>query len=404
MYSTPLSGLRTLAFCTAIAFVFGTIANAQRADFDELVDLIQTVKMQEAVPPIAVQDPFGGPARPVPQEKQDDKKKKDDKKKEDEDVVVKRTEIKPANPREVRFHLWDGNIFTGDLSGDGVTVVTEFGDLKIPVEKLYGFRPGLDSFPELYGQLKGLVEKLGDKDFNEREKAHKDIVNLGPQFLMQIYEFEDGGNAERKRHLKEIREELEEMSEDMDAMDEEAGDRSVAMIRGDSVQTKDFTVVGKIKQDSFVVKTKHGDLNVKLADIKYMDRSMTGGGEARKTVRIMGTNMAGKNMKSTGIRVEKGDTISVRASGSIVMTPWGSNRSTGPEGNTRYSKYQNFNGGSLLVQVGDGKFVYVGAKKTIKAPSSGTLKLGVAIPQEYMSYAYPGEFRVNLRVVSGGGK
>ena len=222
---------------------------------------------------------------------------------------------------------------------------------------------------------------------------------MGPQFLMEIYRYEDGGNAERKRHLKEIRAELENLAEEMENDDEgEEGD--VAMLRGDSVVTKDFTIVGKIKEKEFTVSSKYGPLKIKLADIKYMDRPLTGGGEVRKTVRIPGNTMLGKNMKSTGIRVQKGDVLTVRASGQITMTPWGSNRTTGPEGSTRYSRKGSFNGGSLVMQVGSGKAVFLGAKKTVKINASGTLKLGVAIPDSYMNYSYPGEYKVILKVES----
>jgi len=335
-------------------------------------------------------------AMPVQDDEKKEDTKKDDKEKAD-DTPSKRKESKPVNPREVRFHMWDGNIISGELNGPGLTISTEFGDLKIPVEKLYGFRPGLESNQELLNKMTGLIAKLGDKDFNEREKAHKELVAMGPQFLMEVYRFEDGGNAERKRHLKEIREELEAMAEDMDDEDMES-DSNPTLIRSDAVSTKDFTIVGKIVEQQFTVKSRYGDLKVTLADVKFMDREMTGGGDVRKSVKIPGTVMLGKNMKSTGIRVEKGDLINFSASGQITMTPWGSNRNTGPEGSSSYSKKDSFNGGSLVMQIGDTKAVYVGKKKSIRAKKSGMLKLGVAIPNDYMSYNYPGEYKVKIQV------
>ncbi len=392
------------SFCgitAAVIVITSMNLSAQEEQVEEVPIAFSRIELQEGSP--IAPPSVGGPARPVRVQedgkKKDAKKKQDDKKAKSDEPLKKKQDRKPVNPKQVVFHLWDGNVITGDLTTDGVTVITEFGDLKVPVEKLYGFRPGLNSFPELQEKIKNLVAKLGDKDFNERERSHKAIVNMGPQFLMEIYQYEDGGNAERKRHLKEIRDELENMAEDMENDDSEEGG-AVAMIRGDSVQTKDFTIVGKIKEATFIVKSKYGPLNINLADIKYMDRPLTGGGEVRKTVKIPGNTMLGKNMKSTGIRVQKGDVITIRASGQITMTPWGSNRTSGPEGSSRYSNYQKFNGGTLVMQIGDGKAVGVGAKKTIKANKNGLLKLGIAIPTSYMNYSYPGEYKVVLKVES----
>ena len=386
-----------ISFCWTIIVALTVMSlNVERNAQGQTDVPVQTIDLSRIR--VLQDNPFESPV-PVPVQEKDDKKKKEEDKKKADEPLRKIEEKKPVNPKQVVFHLWDGNVITGDLATDGVTVVTEFGDLKIPVEKLYGFRPGLNSFPEIQEQIKGFVAKLGDKDFNEREKAHKSLVNMGPQFLMEVYRYEDGGNAERKRHLKEIRSELETQAEESEN-DEATENGDFAMLRGDSVQTKDFTIVGKIKEKQFVVSSKYGPLKIKLADIKYMDRPLTGGGEVRKTVRIPGNIMLGKNMKSTGIRVQKGDVLTIRASGQITMTPWGSNRTTGPEGSTRYSRKDNFNGGSLVMQVGSGKAIYLGAKKTVKISSSGTLKLGVAIPNSYMNYSFPGEFKVVMKVES----
>ena len=398
MLKTFLS-LCSMALIAMTSIMSGAYAQEQ---FDLPVQILDIQEGPTVFGPPTQESPFDAAKQEkddAKDAKKDAKKKQDDKKKKADEPLRKVQERKPVNPKQVVFHLWDGNVITGDLSTDGVSVQTEFGELTIPVEKLYGFRPGLNSFPELQNKIKEQITKLGDKDFNVRETAHKAIVAMGPQFLMEIYRYEDGGNAERKRHLKEIRAELETLAEDME--DDEASENGdIAMLRGDSVKTKDFTIVGKIKQSTFVVKSKYGPLNVKLADIKYMDRPLTGGGEVRKTIRIPGNTMLGKNMKSTGIRVEKGDVLTIRASGQITMTPWGSSRRTGPDGSSSYSRKSGFNGGSLVMQVGNGKAVYLGSKKTLKFTSSGTLKLGVAIPDSYMNYSYPGEYKVVVKVES----
>ncbi len=323
---------------------------------------------------------------------------------DDEKAVVESVDnSQPTNPRDIRLHLWDGNVITGELGIEQVTVKTEFGELQVPVEKIVSFRPGLESFPQLRERIEKFVDDLGSDDYKTRETAHKGLVAMGMQLRREIYRFEDGGNAERKRHLDEIRKEVESMVEDLNEESELEDDANVELIQGDSIATRDFVIVGKIVQGSFEVSSKYGPLTVQLGDVKFADRQQASNVQRRSTLSVAGKNYVHANPKSTGIRLNRGDRVSIRAEGQIAMSPWGGQASASPDGNAQYGNFNGHGGGTLLALIGDDdKYIKVGSKATFTASKAGLLKLGVAMQAEYCndSYQFPGGYKVKITVES----
>ncbi len=309
-----------------------------------------------------------------------------------------------ARPNELRFHLWDGNVITGDLGISEIVVRTEFGALTIPVAKVQSIRPGLDSFPARQTHIAQLVEALGAPDFQQRETARRELLAMGRLLHREIFRFTDGDNGERKRHLDEIRKEFESQMDEL-AADEEWGDESQMqpLIRQDQIVTADFTIVGKIEPATFQVASKYGPLTVALADVRFADREHSGSLVRRTTVTVVGTDFAGSSMKSTGIRLERGDKISVRATGNITMTPWGNQSIANPDGNLGYGNFEGHGGGTLLGRIGDsGDYIKLGSKATFTAGKAGILHVGVAVQGDYaqQGYQFPGEYKVKLVVES----
>lgn len=312
--------------------------------------------------------------------------------------------LPPVSPNFIRLHLMDGSVIAGDLSIADLTVNTEFGELTVPVKSIRNLRPGLDSYPAMSERLNQLVEDLGAEDFNKREQAHKEIMAWGGKIRDELEQFEDDGNAERQRHLGEIRKELDELEED--ELDDEFEEPSLAdqpLIRGDTIATTEFTIVGKIAQDSFTINSKYGPLTVQLQDIAHGERPSSVKEAIARSFSVPGTNLVQNSFKSSGVRVQKGDKIVVRADGQIIMSPWGNNMAATPEGAANFGWYEQntIPGGALVAKIGNsGKVFKVGSKNTIVAKSSGLLQFAVAMQAQYanQSYVFPGEFKVRLKV------
>jgi hypothetical protein len=298
--------------------------------------------------------------------------------------------------RYIRFHMWDGSIMGGEVSIDHIDVETEFGTLQIPIGKILKFYPGLDSLPTLNERLETLVENLGDKDFETREQAHRELVAMGILIRNAIDGFDDGGSAERKKHLAEIKKQIVDRVDDFDTPG-----NTPALIQSDTIVTKDFSIVGKIKPDRFAMGSKFGELNIKLTDIKLADRTFNGARQQiRKSVEIGAKAFFQTDPVSTKIRVNRGDKISIRATGTIE---WASFRtSCGPEGRTDKGQWEGINSGKLTAKIGkSGKYVAVGANGDFVAKESGVLYLGIPIKDSYAqnsNYRWSGNYSAKIAI------
>ncbi|MEM9346815.1 MAG: hypothetical protein AAGB26_09385 [Planctomycetota bacterium] len=318
-----------------------------------------------------------------------------------EEETAEPTPAEAPQPAGVlRFHLMDGTIITGKLTADALPVSTEFGDLTVPINAITNFAPGLGSHPEIDAEITRLIQDLGSPDTKMRDKAQSQLISYGPSLLPELREYNDDADAERKVRIAAITEEL--LSVEDDGFGVEQGP-SVSLARLDQIVTKRFTIAGKIKQDTFSITSKFGELTVKLGDIKGVERVTTDKPEMRKVVEVAGTDMTCRGYKKTGIRVNRGDRIIISAEGRITMSPWGSNSVSGPDGIAQNGMY---NGkipmGALAGRIGDsGEEMLIGSKKSFVAKKSGVLQLGFAMQQNWANYQFPGSYKTRIRVVPG---
>ena len=323
--------------------------------------------------------------------------------KEDSEPAVSTESLKSEDPQVdpqfLRFEMWDGTVVSGVVGVSAIDVETEFGNLQIPIDRLVDFRPGLVSLPELRDKIAGLVEQLGDREFKTRESAHRELVAMGPILVPMFSELDDGGDAERKKHLVKIKEEVNAMlDEEEEESSSNAGD---GVASGDQIQTPDFAIVGKIVQSEFRVKSKIGDLRIMLSDIKRADRGMAIKSKVlRKTVSVAGMTFFQKKALSTKIRVAKGDKITITASGIVQWTNW--SQTASPDGLPNQGNWNGISNGSLAARIGkDGTVVGVGSDHSFKAESSGILYLGIAMPDNYVKnsgYRWTGKFKAKIKV------
>lgn len=338
-----------------------------------------------------------------------EEEKKAEKAQEGEDDNSPMLETDPSGvnqpgPREVRLELWDGSVLTGDLGIDSIHIDTKFGTLEVPVSNIQFLRPGLESIPEMKAKIAGLVEQLGDKEFQNRERAHRDLLAMGLAIRSQLRSFADGGSAERKKHLQTLTEEIEELAEDEDPTQA----ANAALELEDSITTGDFTIVGRIRETEFALKTRYGDLQVKLQDIRSGDRATGKSTSAvRKSIDIEATAFFQREPAKTRIRVKAGDRISIRATGTVNWASWG-NMASSPEGIGNQGQWNGMNCGALAARIGKGDDVIkIGEKADFVAKSSGELVLGIAMQDNFASqegYQWTGKYTARIVVEPGPGK
>lgn len=303
-----------------------------------------------------------------------------------------------VDPEVVRLNLTDGSIVSGKFTISHITVETEFGPLDVPITRIRRVVPGLESHASLYGRIRELIEDLASDDYKQRETAEQELFKMGPPVRAELELYRDDSSAERARRVKAILARLDELSED-DFGESEAE----TWIREDTIETVEFTIVGKVSPETFTVNNRFGTLTIDLDYITSIERGEESE-DIRKSLTLPGTYLVQRDFKNTGILVEKGDRISVRADGRIVRSGSSSYFST-PSGNSRLQTYTSnptIYGGTLVARLGkNGKIVKVGTSTSFTADKSGMLYLAIAMSANYARYAFVGSYNVKLKVDRG---
>ncbi|MEX0585279.1 MAG: hypothetical protein WD176_01455, partial [Pirellulales bacterium] len=241
--------------------------------------------------------------------------------------------------------------------------------------------------------------QLGANAVAERDAAQKTLTELGPAIRAELEKNAKDEDAERRTRVQKVLADFDELEGDEDY---EAAEHR-PLISDDTVETTRFTVTGKIHPQTFSVQTKFGQLNVALADIRAAERDAGEKLEVRKTVAVSGEHFVQSNLVNTSIRLNRGDEVSITADGSIVMSPWGSNAKSSPDGSQQFQWYiQNqIPGGALVGRIGSsGPIFKIGSKHTFTATRQGTLYLAVAMNPQFINQGnnFPGQYNAKIRV------
>ncbi|MEX2186517.1 MAG: hypothetical protein WD875_06975 [Pirellulales bacterium] len=330
-----------------------------------------------------------------------DEPKKEEKPKEDgdenADASTPAPESPPIDPDVVTLTLADGSKISGKLTVSEIKVDTAFGVLTIPVSKLISFAPGLDSREDFAARVTALIDRMGDPQYSNREQAEKALLAMGPGIREEIRQHLDDKNAEKVKNLKSLLEKISEISDD----DEGRNVRPIT--RKDMVVTSQFTAAGQISPAEFEVISKFGKLTVKLGDIQSLQRPTQRETEVFKSVKVDGNqHIIQKGVLNTKVQVERGDRVTIKADGTIVMSPWGNEYTSGPDGDgNQYGWYvgNSIPGGALVGKIGNSDSPFkVGSSSTFTAKKAGTLYLAIGMNPGQASSSFPGTYNVKIRV------
>lgn len=305
-----------------------------------------------------------------------------------------------SDPYWMQMALMDGSIISGALTIKQINVETRFGTLQVPIENIKSLTPGLNSHPQLRDKIQQFIEHLGASEAPLRDQAERSLLSLGMPIRSQVAGFVNDPDPERKLRINRILSEFDQVREDMDF--EEPDSTLQALIEEDSVVTTYFTIVGRVSPRSFTVNSPYGALTF---NISALDRATRGIDELRhtvqKTVVVRGIHVVPSRFKSTGIRLIRGQKVTIRADGKITLTPWGTNAISSPAGSPKHGWHiQNIiPNGALVARLGkSGPVFKIGAKHTFKAEKSGLLELGIGVHPSHPSQNYSGQYEVKIRV------
>lgn len=294
----------------------------------------------------------------------------------------------------IKIHLMDGSVVAGRLGTPALEIETRYGRLKVPLEEIRSFTPGIESHPDFAARIAALINDLGADGYPEREKATAGLQKLGPEIRGELDRALKSADGEKQTRLQKLIEEFDsQRTEDDEPVNQ--------WVRYDTVVTGEFTIAGRILTRSFEVISAYGSLNVKLDDVRTVKRDAGVPDDIRKTVTVAGALISRRGEESSHIKLAKGDTVTITASGSITLSPWGGNASSGPDGAANYGTVQpgNVPTGSLLGRVGTGGSAFkIGSKNTFTADRAGVLTFSIAMSGDYSSSSFPGEYTVKIKV------
>lgn len=300
----------------------------------------------------------------------------------------------PVDPRVIRMTLADGSIISGKLSITTLAIDTKFGRLAIPIEKIRYVKPGLDSRAGMREKTTQWLEQLGSDNAEARKAASAELLKLGLPIRESLRGLLQDSNGVRAAEAKSLIEKINEQAnqDDIDPAD---------LTTLDVIATTDFTMTGRIVPQSFDLASDFGDLKMQLTQLVKLDRDTGTAAEERKTITVSQENFIARSMKSTGLRVEKGDKLTIRATGQLNMTRWNTTATPDGASNTGWYLSGKIYNGALCLRIGSsGQIIKVGNSLNYTATESGVLHLGIAMNNRYAQDGidYPGEFKVDVKL------
>jgi hypothetical protein len=302
----------------------------------------------------------------------------------------------------LKFHMMDGSVITAKMVAKDIVVQTPYGPLKVPVSELRGFTPGLQSHPELQSRIDSLLERLAANDYADRDAAQRELTQLGQPIRGILQGHLKDNDPERRQRVQTILEAIEESADEADTAESPDTPHDPAWVADDAVETRAFTAIGRIAAARFDLQSAYGPLTVNLSDIRSVQRDAAPGREPlRKTIEVAGTNLAPSTLKAAALHLQKGDRVTISASGQITLTNWNNGMAGTPDGITNLQWYERnkIPCCALVGQVGKGGTLFkVGSKYSFKAERAGDLSLGIAWPQNMGDPSITGQFSVKVMV------
>ena len=286
-----------------------------------------------------------------------------------------------------QFTLRDGTIIIGKTDLKSIEVITAYGTLSVPISDVLKVRVGKKSDRDLKAKIDRCVADLGSKDFAARDQATTDLAKLG---RLAYTELRKAANSEDL----EVRERATKLLDDMGAVEDEAD----VPPENDELVTPTFTIAGAIKLETLSIATKFGTLKVAKKDLAKMSVGETE--QLSKVVAVPAKATAGK-MIATGIRLKRGERLSITAQGSISYRNYGGTQFS-PEGSSNYGNWnENIMIGALIGRIGtSGQVFKIGERFSDKIEAEGELHLGVAAVESAGTYGN-GEYKARVQIQTG---
>jgi len=288
--------------------------------------------------------------------------------------------VRKNSPSPPMFHMRDGTRLAGIPEGEGVKVKTAYGTLTVPMRELVRIRFCSSVDSNLSEKIAGLIQQLGHEEFDLREEATEKLTAIGLPALKALEKAQQSEDEEIKARAEKLVAQLEGNVEEPDE-----DELHLIPLEGeeDEVETAEFTIKGRIEEQSFMVKTRYGSLGFKRADILsivFQEPLVT-----RLSFDVPGATLAEKNSWfDSQADLAEGEEFRLKASGILTLATHNGTK-CGPDGTRSIKRipppaFKEFPTGSLVGKIGKtGKPFLVGTDYDGVVEKKGRLFLGISL-------------------------
>jgi len=214
-----------------------------------------------------------------------------------------------GKPVEVRFA--NGSNVLMSILQDSIEIITEFGKLKIPPAEIRAIDFGVHLPDVVRAQIDRALQQLASNNYKERESAMKQLVDLGPQAYLALYQATKGKDQEAVKRAQIA----------MKTISEKVPARLLRLREEDLIRTTKFTIVGRIVTPSIKARAEYfGDLSLRPSQLLAI-RWLEGTGRTEVSVDAAKYGSANDQWLDTGIRLEPHLKVRITASGQVDVAP-----------------------------------------------------------------------------------
>ena len=209
---------------------------------------------------------------------------------------------KHFGPGDVEVRLRDGSIVRGEIGGaDSIALKTPYGVLTFPLNRILRIKAGFRLAKEKEVGIRSAIAELDNDDFAVRAKAQHTLEELGAQAAELLTQARMKVSAEARSRI--------------DAILKKIGAAGQTLPTEDIVKTDEFEAAGALQFDVLTVKSRIGDLQVKLEDVEAVRWLAVG---ANKSLALP-AHPAIEDWIDSGIDALPGEKMALSVSGSVNL-------------------------------------------------------------------------------------
>lgn len=289
-------------------------------------------------------------------------------------------------PRDVEVRLQDGSQIRGEILGlETVTLKTSYGALAFPITKILNINRGRRLPAEDGQEISAAIKNLDNDGYTIRAAAQQKLETCGAAAANLLRAARESASAEARPRIDALLKKI-------------AASGAPPPQAADAVKAEEFEAQGELQFESFTVRSRLGDLQVKVQDVELVRWLARG---SQKTMELE-ANAGLQDWVDTGIDGVGGDRLAVACSGALTMFGSGN---WGPAGNAGWGgRGRPFAVGAVLGRLGaNGKPFAIGAGKQWVAESNDRLFVRIYCPDDMRNRGDFGECsgQFSLRLASG---